>query len=112
MVVMARFSSPLAIYLIASAAVVLCPPGLYAQAPANSRKIAMISVDGHAMRVQTENLADRKSGQPVVVFESGAVQRLETWDPVFDQIAAIAPAIGYDRRGVGRSEFEGEPQRW
>jgi pimeloyl-ACP methyl ester carboxylesterase len=107
---MARFSSPLAIYPIASAAVLLCLQSLYAQAPANSRKIAMISVDGHTMRVETENLADRKSGQPVVVFESGAVQRLETWDPVFDRVGAIAPAIAYDRRGVGGSEFDGEPQ--
>src|ERR1700722_5844172 len=106
---MARFSSSLGIVLIALVAGVQGP---CAQTPSNSRKIAMISVDGHAMRVQTENLVGRKSGQPVVVFEGGAVQRLETWDPVFDQIAAIAPAIGYDRRGVGRSEFEGEPQRW
>jgi pimeloyl-ACP methyl ester carboxylesterase len=70
----------------------------------------MISVDGHAMRVQTENLVDRAPGQPVVVFEGGAVQRLETWNPIFDQAAAIAPAIAYDRRGVGKSEFDGEPQ--
>ena len=69
----------------------------------------MISVDGDAM-LSKENLVDRKPGQPVVIFEGGAVQRLETWDPVFDQVAAIAPAIAYDRRGVGRSEFDGEPQ--
>jgi pimeloyl-ACP methyl ester carboxylesterase len=70
----------------------------------------MIRVGGHSMRVRTATLAERKTGQPVVILESGALSPLENWDPVFDQIAAIAPVIAYDRRGVGKSEFDGEPQ--
>jgi len=70
----------------------------------------MIPVGGHAMRVRTANLGDRKPRQPAVVFEGGAAQWLGTWNPIFDQVAAIAPAIAYDRRGIGMSEFDGEPQ--
>jgi pimeloyl-ACP methyl ester carboxylesterase len=84
---------------------------LTAQAPSSSeRGISMVTVSGHAMRVRTANLSNRKPGQPVVVFEGGSIQPLETWNPVFNQVAAIAPAIAYDRRGVGKSEFDGEPQ--
>jgi len=68
----------------------------------------LIDVGGRAMRVQTANLAQLISGQPVVVLESGAVSPLENWDPVFDRIASIAPVIAYDRRGRGKSEFDGE----
>src|SRR5579862_5521549 len=79
------------------------------QSPSNSsRQIMMVSVGGHAMRVQSSGLSERKPGQPIVVLESGAISSLENWDPVFDQIAAIAPVIAYDRRGIGKSEFDGE----
>src|SRR5574341_131572 len=91
--------------------VTVCLQNLGAQAPPDStRSVAMIPVDGHAMRVQTAKLSERKPGQPVVVLESGSISPLENWDPIFDQIAAMAPVIAYDRRGVGKSEFDGEPQ--
>jgi pimeloyl-ACP methyl ester carboxylesterase len=70
----------------------------------------MINVGGHAMRVQMASLGGRKAGEPVVVLESGAISPLENWDPVFDRIAAIAPVIAYDRRGIGKSESDMEPQ--
>jgi len=62
------------------------------------------------MRVRTANLAGRKPGRPIVVLESGSVQTLENWNPVFDRIAAMAPVVAYDRRGIGNSEFDGQPQ--
>lgn len=95
--------------LLTAIAVAVCLPDLNAQAPSNSsRNIKMINVGGHAMRVQTANLNERKPGQPVVVLESGALSPLDNWDPVFDRIAAIAPVVAYDRRGIGKSEFNGE----
>jgi pimeloyl-ACP methyl ester carboxylesterase len=82
-----------------------------AQAPAaSSGKVTTVAVAGHMMRVRTAHLADRKAGQPVVVLEGGSLQPIETWDAVFDRVAALGPVIAYDRRGIGRSEFDGEPQ--
>lgn len=67
-------------------------------------------VAGHAMRAKTAGLTERAPGQPVVILEGGLLTPLETWNAVFDRIAAFAPVIAYDRRGIGRSEFDGEPQ--
>lgn len=44
------------------------------------------------------------------MMESGSVQQIENWDPIFNQIAAFAPVVAYDRPGIGRSEFDGQPQ--
>jgi pimeloyl-ACP methyl ester carboxylesterase len=38
------------------------------------------------------------------------VQQLENWNLVFNQIAALAPVVAYDRPGIGRSEFDGQSQ--
>src|SRR5262249_55229590 len=84
---------------------------LSGQVRSNSeRGITMVTVSGHAMRVRIANLSNRKPGQPVVVFEGGSIQPLETWDTVFNKVAALAPTIAYDRSGIGKSEFDGEPQ--
>lgn len=84
---------------------------LSAQAPSNpAAGIAMVEVAGHAMRVRTANLGGRRPGQPIVVLESGSVSPIENWNPILDQIAAIAPVVAYDRRGIGKSEFDGQPQ--
>jgi pimeloyl-ACP methyl ester carboxylesterase len=71
---------------------------------------ALVPVNGHAMRVRISGLANRRSGQPVIVLEGGALQSIDTWNPVFDRIAALAPVIAYDRRGIGRSEFDESQQ--
>ena len=81
-----------------------------AQVPVAAGRIAMVPVMGHTMRVRTAGLADRQPGRPVIVLESGAVQSIDTWDPIFDRVAALAPVIAYDRRGIGRSEFDSTPQ--
>jgi pimeloyl-ACP methyl ester carboxylesterase len=70
----------------------------------------MVQVAGHAMRVRTGNLGGRKPGQPIVVLESGSVSPIENWNLIFDQIAAIAPVMAYDRRGISKSEFDGQSQ--
>jgi pimeloyl-ACP methyl ester carboxylesterase len=71
---------------------------------------ATVSVSGHKMRVRTAHLSDRKPGQPVVILEGGSLQSVETWNAVFTRIAELGPVVAYDRRGVGQSEFDGEPQ--
>jgi pimeloyl-ACP methyl ester carboxylesterase len=65
----------------------------------------MISVEGRAMRMWTAGIEGRKPGQPVVILESGANgDALNTWRPLFPEIARIAPVVAYERRGFGMSE--------
>jgi pimeloyl-ACP methyl ester carboxylesterase len=61
------------------------------------------------MRVASAGLEARQPGQPVVVFESGAGDGLESWRPVFEDVARLAPVVAYDRRGIGGSAIGAEP---
>jgi pimeloyl-ACP methyl ester carboxylesterase len=64
----------------------------------------MIQVGGVQVRVATAGLQQRKPGRPVVILEAGSGADLETWKPVFADIARLAPVIAYDRLGLGRSQ--------
>lgn len=55
------------------------------------------------MRVWTAGIEQRQTGRPVVILESGAGEGLDTWKPVFAEIARVAPVLAYDRRGLGQS---------
>ena len=79
------------------------------QGPVAAGATTMVPVRGRTMRIRVAGLAERQQGRPVVVLEGGALQSIETWDPIFDRVAALAPVIAYDRRGIGRSEFDGGP---
>jgi pimeloyl-ACP methyl ester carboxylesterase len=63
----------------------------------------LVDVDGGSMRVWAAGIEQRKTGSPVVVLEAGAGEGLDTWKPVFAEIARVAPVIAYDRRGIGQS---------
>jgi pimeloyl-ACP methyl ester carboxylesterase len=69
----------------------------------------MVELDGLSIRAVTANLDARAPGQAVVVFESGGGAPLETWDPVFSEVARFAPVVAYDRAGTGRSEWNELP---
>jgi pimeloyl-ACP methyl ester carboxylesterase len=60
------------------------------------------------MRVATAGVDAREPGAPVVVFENGAVSRLETWGDIPARVAEFAPVVTYDRSTVGESEWDGE----
>ena len=86
-------------------------PGIArSQTPPSAAQISRPVVAGHVMRVRIAGLSQRRPDQPVVILEGGTLQPLETWNPVFDRIAAFVPVIAYDRRGVGQSAFDNEPQ--
>lgn len=68
----------------------------------------LITLEGGAMRVWGAGLDQRKAGQPVVVLEAGAGEGLETWRPVFGEIAKSLPVLAYDRRGIGESVADSE----
>ena len=63
----------------------------------------MITVAGVPVRVSTAGLDRRVAGQPVIVLEAGSGADLETWKPVFTDLAAIGPVAAYDRLGLGQS---------
>jgi pimeloyl-ACP methyl ester carboxylesterase len=83
------------------AVVLLCD--LVSAAHAQDLPTRSVDVDGRPMRVWTAGLETRREGQPVIVLESGAGAGLESWTPVFDELAKVAPVIAYDRRGTGGS---------
>ena len=69
----------------------------------------MVDVDGVAIRVRTMGFGGRVTGEPAVVFESGASAPLETWDAVLADVARFAPVVAYDRAGTGQSSWDGLP---
>ena len=77
------------------ALVIACGP-----AEAQTRTIA---VDGVPMRAWVSGITERKQGQPALILESGAGAGLDEWRPVLTDLAALAPVVAYDRRGIGES---------
>jgi pimeloyl-ACP methyl ester carboxylesterase len=71
---------------------------------------AMVAVDGGVMRAQTRGIRERRPGQAIVILEAGAGSGLDTWAPIIDGVAAFAPVVAYDRRGLGRSALDNQPQ--
>ena len=69
----------------------------------------MVEVGGREMHVETRGLQERRPGQAVVVFESGAGTRLETWSGILAAVSGFAPVVAYDRRGLGQSDWDGVP---
>src|SRR5687767_8646103 len=87
----------------AFAAIVLCTAAPLLLAQSTSPSPRTVDVDGGPMRVWTAGIEQRQSGRPVVILESGAGEGLDTWKPVFAEIARVAPVVAYDRRGLGQS---------
>ena len=70
--------------------------------------IRVVHVDGHAVRVRSGGM-EHRGRAPAVVLETGAGERLETWDPILADVAAFASVVAYDRPGLGESAPDGEP---
>ncbi len=78
--------------------------GTLVQAQGELATTHLVTVDGRNMRVRTQGLETRRSGQPLIVLEAGAGEGLDNWTPVFAQMARLGPVVAYDRRGIGQSE--------
>ena len=70
--------------------------------------IAALPASPHDRSGAHVGLTGRRPGETVVVLESGGGAPLETWNPILGEVAAFAPAIGYDRAGTGESEWDGQ----
>ena len=71
-------------------------------------QVRVIGVNGHRVRVRLAGL-ERTGRSPAVILEAGAGERLETWNSIFESIAAFAPVLAYDRPGLGESAQDGVP---
>ncbi|MEL6256806.1 MAG: alpha/beta hydrolase [Bacteroidota bacterium] len=63
-----------------------------------------ITIDSAKVWVNTQGIENRKTGQPVIVFESGRGSAMGNWDRVVKGAVKFAPILTYDRAGVGKSE--------
>ena len=79
-----------------------------AQAQPTQTGVRIVNLDEHEVRVQTAGLPPPGRGSPIVVFESGLGTPLENWSQVFSAVSEFAPAVTYDRAGVGPSESDGQ----
>jgi pimeloyl-ACP methyl ester carboxylesterase len=70
----------------------------------------MVNVSGRMMRARVAGMEDRRPGEPVLVLEAGAGGGLDEWNPVFSDLALLAPVVSYDRRGLGQSEPDTQTQ--
>jgi hypothetical protein len=55
------------------------------------------------MRIWAQGIDERKPRQPVIVLEAGSGADLDTWRPIFSEVAKIAPVVAYDRLRIGQS---------
>jgi pimeloyl-ACP methyl ester carboxylesterase len=81
---------------------------LHGSISAQTRATRTVNVDGQPIRIQTAGTAERAPGAPVIILEAGAGGTIESWNTVFSKIAAIAPVMAYDRRGLGQSPSDGK----
>ena len=63
----------------------------------------LVTITDLQMRVWSAGIDQRKAGAPVIALEAGSGADLDTWKPVFDDLARLAPVIAYDRLGLGQS---------
>jgi pimeloyl-ACP methyl ester carboxylesterase len=64
-----------------------------------------IVVEGHKMHYHIAG-----SGSPTVIFEGGVTDDLNSWNPVFSEVARFTKAVCYDRMGLGSSEATTTPR--
>jgi pimeloyl-ACP methyl ester carboxylesterase len=77
--------------------------------PAPPPGTRFLDIDGHRVRVQALGLESRRPAEPILVFEAGASNSLDVWSRVMPEAAALAPAIAYDRAGLGQSDWDDQP---
>jgi pimeloyl-ACP methyl ester carboxylesterase len=72
---------------------------------ARAQDIRTVTVGDVALQVRIAG-ADRPG--PTIVLEAAFGERLSTWDPIFLQLARLAPTFAYSRSGLGSSANDGQ----
>lgn len=68
-------------------------------------QIRMIDLDGTQFRIFHNDLSERKTDQPALVFENGWGADLENWEPIIGELSKDQIVFTYDRTGIGASEY-------
>ncbi|MDW3193726.1 MAG: alpha/beta hydrolase [Cytophagales bacterium] len=63
-----------------------------------------VQVDGVKIRVNTIGIEERKTGEPLLIFESGAGTPMGNWDKIIADSLNLGAILAYDRPGIGESE--------
>lgn len=63
-----------------------------------------ITIDGADVRINTIGFENRAEGQPVVVFENGHGESINSWNKIIDSVSKICPIVLYDRAGTRESK--------
>lgn len=79
-------------------------------AAAQSSMPGIIEVNGLDVRVMTGGFEHLERGRPIVVFESGELSPIYSWQSIIVRVAEFDPVVAYKRPGIGKSEFDGEPR--
>ena len=90
--------------------VLLAAPNRLAAQPTPTPDTRKVDVNGRSIRVWVSGLEQRRTGQPVLILESGAGAGLEEWAPAIPDLAKLAPVIAYDRHGIGQSDPDTQPR--
>jgi pimeloyl-ACP methyl ester carboxylesterase len=99
-------------FVLFAAGVLLLVAAIRGYAQQGGPEPSLVSVSGRTMRAQVAGMDSRTPGQPALVLEAGAGGGLDEWNPVFSDLARLAPVVSYDRRGLGLSEPDSEPQTY
>ena len=70
----------------------------------NVHETQFITINGKKTAYSTSVLKTRKPGEPLIVFESGAMTPKENWDTLFNYIPKNTAWVTYDRPGIGQSQ--------
>jgi len=63
-----------------------------------------ITIDGADVRINTIGFENRAEGQPVVVFENGHGESINSWNKIIDSVSKICPIVLYERAGTRESK--------
>jgi pimeloyl-ACP methyl ester carboxylesterase len=68
----------------------------------------IVNVEGRNVRIRVEG-----TGSPAVIFESGfGGDGVNSWTPIFPEIARMTRAFAYDRAGIGKSDAIATPRTY
>lgn len=97
---------------IAAAVVALLLAGVLYQALGVRRDLKRFPPPGKFVHLQNRrvHLRDTGDGSPTVIFESGLMSTVLTWQKIQPQLAQITRVVSYDRPGLGWSDPGPEPR--
>jgi pimeloyl-ACP methyl ester carboxylesterase len=98
-------------YIAASVGALLLVGILY-QALGVRRDLKRFPPPGQFVHLKNRDvhLCDRGAGSPIVVFESGLMSTVLTWEKIQPRLAPLTRVVSYDRSGLGWSDPGPEPR--